>query len=118
MRDLTPKAYDVDCMGNPARWPWVVGSAVVGQRLTSVPALYVPKPRPLPDPKAIRPCTALGCTSPCAAVRKRTHPELYDFCDRHRIAGATRIRRGVHPEIVADDLTAGSRVIGRPRSAA
>lgn len=117
MLDVIASPYgpcEIDCTGDVECWPWVVTVA----RPVVAPVDYTPKPRPVPAPKSIRPCTAHGCTALSAAVRRRTHPELYDFCDRHRIAGLARIRKGRHPETVADDMTAGCRIIGRPRSAA
>jgi len=117
MYDRHPLGVDPE---NAAHWPWNVARPrlVVAPVPDDAVADYVPTVRAMPDPKAIRPCTAHGCVDPCAGVRRRTHPALYDFCDRHRTAGMTRIRRGRHPLTVADDMTAGSRVIGRPRSAA
>ena len=129
MYDVVPSPYgprELDCTGDPACWPWNTTHIRGTRPHVAAPAYvpddalaeYVPVPRPIPDRKAIRPCTAHGCSSPSAAVHRRTHPALYDFCDRHRIAGMTRIRHGRHPLVVADDMTVGSRIIGRPRSCA
>lgn len=110
---------------NPAHWPWNVAarvpsprSLVVHEAPVDVRAEYAARPFVPSDPRVIRPCTAFGCTAHSAAVRRRTHPELRDFCEQHRRAGLTRILRGRHPAVVADDMTAGSRTVGRPRSAA
>ena len=111
---------------NPAHWPWNVAptwptrlrSLAVPEVPDDVRAEYAARPFVPSDPRVIRPCTAFGCTAHSAAVRRRTHPELRDFCEQHRRAGLTRILRGRHPAVVADDMTAGSRTVGRPRSGA
>lgn len=126
MRDLTPKAYDLDCTGNPACWPWVVAPVIAPTRREVVDAAMAAAeaeeaaPRTLPTGRiddVVVFCTAFDCDRVAAQVRKATPHAFADLCEYHRALGRQRVHAGGDPSYVALRLRMGVRR-GRPRSAA